>query len=37
LQALPEASASATPKSGNVPMTQVGGTAPVVLTTGASK
>ena len=37
LQALPEASASATPKSGVVPMTQVGGTAPVMLTTGASK
>jgi hypothetical protein len=37
LQALPEASASATPKSGNVPMAQVGGTAPAVLTTGASK
>jgi hypothetical protein len=34
LQALPEASASATPKSGIV---QVGGSAPVVLTTGASK
>jgi hypothetical protein len=37
LQALPEASASATPKSGNVPMAQVGGAAPVVLTTGVSK
>jgi Domain of unknown function (DUF4124) len=37
LQALPEASASATPKSGVVPMAQVGGTAPVVLTTGVSK
>jgi hypothetical protein len=34
LQALPEASASATPKSGIV---QVGGSAPVVLTTGASR
>jgi hypothetical protein len=37
LRALPEASAGATPKSGIVPVTQVGGTAPVVLTTGVSK
>ena len=37
LRASSEASASATPKSGMMPMTQVGGAAPVVLTTGGSK